>query len=95
MDDTTHYDLLHVVNRILVKLYPPAPEDLILVTPILAGVARLVASSNERTILQFLSLLKDGLSVWIGDETKALLEHEHHTIVCWSTPLSHPTWFPR
>lgn len=81
VDDVSHRDLLRAVNRILGNLYPPTPEGLVLATPLLAGVARLVASSKENDVLPLLSSLKDGLCVWIGDENKSLLEHEHAILV--------------
>lgn len=80
-DKVLHSDLLSSVNTFLVNIYPPSPENHILALQIFGGVAHLVATCNEKNILQLLVLLKDSLSLWFKDAAKSLLQQEHNILV--------------
>ncbi|XP_006462383.1 hypothetical protein AGABI2DRAFT_119245 [Agaricus bisporus var. bisporus H97] len=80
-DKVLHSDLLSSVNTFLVNIYPPSPENHILALQIFGGVAHLVATCNEKNILQLLVLLKDSLSLWFKDAAKSLLQQEHNILI--------------
>lgn len=76
-----HLDFLSIINELLVKMYPPTPEDHIVALPILEGLARVVQSCEGNVVARLLAVLKDGLGLWIRDEAKTLLESEHTSVV--------------
>lgn len=79
--DTLHLDFLNVINELLIKMYPSTPEDLVVILPILEGVARAVEGCESEVIVKFLVILRDGLGLWIRDEARNLLESDHNKIV--------------
>ncbi|KAJ3567736.1 hypothetical protein NP233_g6170 [Leucocoprinus birnbaumii] len=76
-----HLDFLGIANELLMKMYPPTPEDHVIALPILEGLGHVVKSCEGDAIVRMLAVLKDGLGFWIKDEVKTLLDSEHASIV--------------
>ena len=74
--------LLRLINEALVLCYNASVEEKAYAISILRSIGIVISTSNESGIVQFLSLLQQGISCWIADEEVALQENEHRELVC-------------
>ena len=74
--------LLRLIDEALVLCYNASVEDKAYALSILRSIGIVISTSNESEIVQFLSLLQQGISCWIADEEVALQENEHRELVC-------------
>jgi hypothetical protein len=83
--------LLRLIDEALVLCYNASVEEKACALSILRSIGSAISQSNESEIVQFLSVLQQGVSCWIADEEEELQENEHKELVCRSflrSPIS-------
>jgi len=76
--------LLRLIDEALVFCYNASVEEKACALSILRSIGSAISKSNESEIVQFLSVLQQGISCWIADEEEVLQENEHKELVCCS-----------
>lgn len=74
--------LLRLVDEALVLCYNASVEAKACALSILRSIGSVISKSNESELVQFLSVLQQGISCWIADEEMVLQENEHKELVC-------------
>lgn len=73
--------LLSLIDEALVLCYNASVEEKACALSILRSISSVISKSNESEIVQFLSMLQQGISCWIADEEEVLQENEHKELV--------------